>query len=273
MIAEMQEKTGWDVRQKEGFRIYGRMNELNLRKTEASNDGGSADGSVLAKGFIRWVPAMHGRASVDCRMKRAVYHTVKRCFDLIFSLVALCILSPLLAVVSIMVRLEDGGPVLHRRICVGKGNKTYIMYKFRTMLVDADNRLDLFSEEQLLQYMQGVKIEDDPRITKIGRFLRSTSIDELPQLFSVLKSDMSLVGPRPVIEREAAAYGTQREKLLSCKPGITGLWQVRGRGTIPYLSDEAMELQLEYVERQSILTDLQILMETVKIVLSRKGAR
>lgn len=156
---------------------------------------------------------------------------------------------------------------------MGKGNKPYIMYKFRTMMADADHRLDLFSTEQLEQYMQGVKIEDDPRITKIGRFLRSTSIDELPQLFTVLKSDMSLIGPRPVIEREAAAYGEQREKLLSCKPGITGLWQVKGRGTIPYLSQEARQLQIEYVERQGFLLDIFILFETVRIVLSRKGAR
>ncbi len=198
---------------------------------------------------------------------------MKRCFDLITSAVLLLFLSPLFGVTALAVKAEDGGSVLHRRKCVGIDNKTYIMYKFRTMIADADNRLDLFSEEQLIQYMQGVKIENDPRITKIGRILRSTSIDELPQLLTVFKSDMSLIGPRPVIEREAETYGSQRKKLLSCKPGITGLWQVKGRGTIPYLSEEARGLQLEYVERQGFLLDLFILFETVKIVLSRKGAR
>lgn len=210
---------------------------------------------------------------VNTIKKRTIYHIIKRCFDLLLSFLGLCIISPLFAVVALMIKMEDGGPVLYRRICVGKENKTYIMYKFRTMLNDSDNRLDMFTPLQLEQYMQGVKLQDDPRITRIGRFLRSTSIDELPQLISVLKSDMSLVGPRPVIEREAEAYGDKRELLLSCKPGITGLWQVKGRGIIPFLSEEAKQLQLEYVKNQSFKLDIQIMFETIKIVFSRKGAR
>lgn len=147
------------------------------------------------------------------------------------------------------------------------------MYKFRSMRVDADEMFDLFTPEQFEAYMQGVKIDDDPRVTKIGHFLRRTSIDELPQLISVLKGDMSLVGPRPVIEREAAEYGADREKLLSCKAGITGCWQVEGRGTIPFLSEEAKRLQLYYVENQSLGMDVRLLLRTVKVVLSRKGAK
>ena len=204
--------------------------------------------------------------------KRDAYHAVKRCFDVVVSLLVLVLLSPLLLVVAVLIKREDGGPVLHRRICVGKGNRPYIMYKFRTMRVDADQRLDLFSDRDRELYLQGVKMENDPRVTKIGAFLRKTSIDELPQLLSVLKSDMSLIGPRPVIEREAAVYGDGRELLLSCKPGITGLWQVRGRGTIPYLSEEAQRLQLEYVREQSLLLDIRILFETVKVVLTGRGA-
>lgn len=200
------------------------------------------------------------------------YFAVKRCFDVVVSLLVLVLLSPLLLVVAILIKREDGGPVLHRRVCVGKGDRPYIMYKFRTMRVDADQRLDLFSDRDRELYLQGVKMEKDPRVTQIGAFLRKTSIDELPQLLSVLKSDMSLIGPRPVIEREAAVYGDGRELLLSCKPGITGLWQVRGRGTIPYLSEEAQRLQLEYVREQSLLLDIRILIETVKVVLTGRGA-
>lgn len=216
---------------------------------------------------------MNNQKSVSKPRKKVIYHLVKRIVDVLVSLISLILLSPLFLVISVLIKHEDGGPIFHRRICVGKGNKQYIMYKFRTMMLDADGHLDMFSPEQLAQYMKGVKIEKDPRITRIGHFLRTTSIDEMPQLLTVLKSDMSLIGPRPVIEREAAAYGEQREKLLSCKPGITGLWQVKGRGTIPYLSEEAKQLQLEYVDKQGFLLDLQILFETVKNVLSRKGAR
>lgn len=224
--------------------------------------------------LLRTIPVvLSTRGGVLKPFQGRAYHGAKRVCDVLLSAVLLALLSPVLAVAALLIKSEDGGPVLHRRYCVGEKGKPYIMFKFRTMIVDADNHLDAFSAEQLAQYMQGVKIEDDPRITRIGRVLRSTSIDELPQLLTVLKSDMSLIGPRPVIEREAAAYGEQREKLLSCKPGITGLWQVEGRGTVPYLSEEAKRLQLEYVERQGFMLDLYILIETIKVVLSRKGAR
>ena len=204
---------------------------------------------------------------------RLGYRIVKRVFDVVCSALALVVLSPVFLIVAILIKREDGGPVLHRRICAGPNGKTYIMYKFRSMKVGADDMLDQFSPEQLEQYMRGVKIENDPRITKIGRFLRATSIDELPQLLSVLQSNMSLVGPRPVIEREAADYGALREHLLSCKPGITGYWQVMGRGTVPFLSEEGKNLQLFYVDHQSIWLDIKILFKTVGVVLSKVGAR
>lgn len=174
---------------------------------------------------------------------------------------------------AILIKHEDGGPVLHRRICVGKGDKTYIMYKFRSMTVNADNMLDQFTPEQLARYLRGEKLEDDPRITRIGRILRETSIDELPQLISVLQSNMSLVGPRPVIEREAAEYAEMREHLLSCKPGITGYWQVMGRGTVPFLSEEGKRMQLYYINHQSLWLDIKILFKTVGVVISKVGAR
>lgn len=252
--------------------IMERLENVKLGKQQDFDRAAHADELDKVAEMSDKAPLYRSTSYVNPKRK-VIYHLVKRCFDLLMSLIGLLVLSPLLAIVAWMIKREDGGPILHKRVCVGKDNKTYLMYKFRTMMLNADSRLDLFTPEQKEQYMRGVKIENDPRITRVGHFLRSTSIDELPQLISVLKSDMSLIGPRPVIEREAAAYGDQREKLLSCKPGITGLWQVRGRGTIPYLSEEAKKLQLEYVERQGFLLDIQILFGTVKIVLSRKGAR
>lgn len=201
------------------------------------------------------------------------YLAIKRTFDVVASAGALAILSPLLLVIAVLIKLDSPGPVLHRRICAGKNGRSYCMYKFRSMRADADNMLGLFTPEQLEAYMQGVKIDGDPRITRIGRVLRETSLDEIPQLISVLKGDMSIVGPRPVIEREAAEYGADREKLLSCRAGITGCWQVEGRGTIPFLSDEAKRLQLYYVDHQSLGLDVRLLLRTVKVVLSGKGAK
>lgn len=200
------------------------------------------------------------------------YRFVKRTFDIAASLFGLIILSPLFLVVAILIKAEDGGPVIHVRYCVGRNGKTYKMYKFRSMVVNADQIESFFSTELLNRYLSGEKLAYDPRITKIGALLRKTSIDELPQLMSVLKSDMSIIGPRPVIEREAQAYGEQRELLLSVKPGITGYWQVNGRGT-PYLSNEAKNMQLYYARNAGFLLDLSIIKKTISVVLSRAGAR
>lgn len=201
------------------------------------------------------------------------YKFIKRTFDIMASTAVLVILSPVLLVIAVLIRLDSPGPVFHRRVCVGKGDKQYYMYKFRSMRMNADDMFDLFTPEQMEAYLQGVKIDDDPRITKIGHFLRETSLDEIPQFISVFLGDMSIVGPRPVIEREAAEYGADRDKLLSCRAGITGCWQVEGRGTIPFLSEEAKRLQLYYVDHQSLGLDVKILFKTVKVVLSRKGAK
>lgn len=200
------------------------------------------------------------------------YLAVKRAFDVAASLAALILLSPFLLIIAVLIQIDSPGPVIHKRWCVGKKGP-YAMLKFRTMVADADDLEKYFQGDDLETYLQGVKIEDDPRITKIGKVLRPRSLDELPQLINVLKGDMSLIGPRPVIEREAEAYGTDREKLLSCRPGITGCWQVAGRGDIAYLSDEARSLQLYYVDHQSLGLDIEILIKTFKAVLSRRGAR
>lgn len=209
----------------------------------------------------------------DVPKKRYLYRFVKRSFDILVSLTGLIVLSPVFLIISAVVFFSEGGrPVFHRRHCVGK-NGYYNMLKFRTMVKDADDLEKYLHGEQLEAYIRDCKLEEDPRITKTGKFLRKTSLDELPQLFNVLKGEMSIVGPRPVIEREAEAYGRDKEKLLSCRPGITGYWQVYGRGTNSYIDDESIRMQLYYTSHQSIGLDIKLILKTVSTVLTGKGAK
>jgi len=200
------------------------------------------------------------------------YTTVKRVVDILISSVAIILLSPLFAILAILIKIEDGGNVIHKRECIGK-KKNYYMLKFRTMVVDADNYEKYFSPEQLEQYKKEIKLDNDPRITKMGRFLRKTSLDELMQLFNIFKGEMSLVGPRPVIKEELEFYGKYRELLLSVPPGLTGYWQTHGRSNSTYESGERQQLELYYVEHRSFALDIKILFKTVKVILKGTGAQ
>lgn len=201
------------------------------------------------------------------------YRFVKRTFDIAASLFGLIILSPLFLVVALLIKAEDGGPVIHVRYCVGRNGKTYKMYKFRSMVVNADEVEHLLTPEQKLQFFREQKVDNDPRITKIGMVLRKTSIDELPQLCSILKGDMTFVGPRPIVEYECRYYGTHLETLLQAKPGLTGMWQVNGRSDCTYESGQRQKLELTYVENRSLWLDIKILFQTVGVVLNKAGAR
>lgn len=205
--------------------------------------------------------------------KRTAYLMVKRAFDVVLSALALVVLSPVFLIVAAAIKLEDGEPVIHVRNCVGQNDTSYKMYKFRTMVVDADNYQRYLSPKQQMQLYQEQKVRDDPRITKVGYFLRKTSLDELPQLFSILKGDMSIVGPRPVIEAECRHYGSNLPVLLSVQPGLTGLWQVSGRSECTYESGERQKLELHYARNASLMMDFEILLKTVKVVLRGIGAR
>lgn len=205
--------------------------------------------------------------------RRLGYRFIKRTFDILASLAGLAVLSPLLLLISAVIFFSEGGrPIFHRRRCVSK-NGFYNMLKFRTMVKDADDLEKYLNKEQMEIYMRDCKLENDPRITKVGMWLRKTSIDELPQLINVLKGDMSLVGPRPVVEWEAAEYGKDRGKLLSCRPGITGYWQVYGREINSYDNGERVSLQLYYIDHQSVGMDIMLIFRTVMMVLTGKGAR
>ncbi|MDD3920523.1 MAG: sugar transferase [Eubacteriales bacterium] len=206
--------------------------------------------------------------------EKPVYEAVKRAFDILFAMIAILLASPVMLLAAIAIKLEDGGPVIYKRVCVGKNRKPYVMYKFRSMVIGADGLAEeLFTPEQKAKHAMGDKFADDPRITKVGHVLRKTSVDELPQFICILKNDMSLIGPRPVTEREAATYGASMDQLLSTKPGITGYWQVYGRANQPYLSREAQTLQLDYVKQRGVLLDIKLFFLTIKAVVCGNGAR
>ena len=194
---------------------------------------------------------------------------VKDVFDKVVALAAMVLLSPLFAFVMLAIKLDDRGPVFFRQVRVGKDGHTFSLWKFRTMVVDAEQRK---AELAALNEGAGVlfKMRKDPRVTKVGGWLRRRSLDELPQLFNVLTGDMSLVGPRPVLPAEAARYADHMRRRLVVKPGITGLWQVNGRSDLAW--DEAVRLDLRYVENWSLALDLQILWKTWSAVVRGQGA-
>lgn len=205
--------------------------------------------------------------------KKPVYDFVKRVADLVISLIAVVILSPVLLLIAIAIVVEDKGPVLYKAHRVGLRGKTITVYKFRSMRQGADRLEDMLSPEELEEYRKNFKLEHDPRITRVGAFLRKTSLDELPQLFNILGGSLSLVGPRPVLQEETELYGAQREMLLSCKPGLTGLWQSRGRSNITYEDGARQALELQYVAERGLLLDIKIIFWTVGAVLRMDGAR
>jgi exopolysaccharide biosynthesis polyprenyl glycosylphosphotransferase len=194
---------------------------------------------------------------------------IKSAFDRAAAVVALVALLPLFAALAVAIKLDDAGPVLFRQTRIGKDGKPFTLYKFRTMVVDAEQRL---AEMTTLNESDGLlfKIRKDPRVTRAGEWLRRRSFDELPQLVNVLIGDMSLVGPRPALPSETDAYGHHVRRRLAVKPGITGLWQVSGRSDLPW--DEAVRLDVRYVENWSFVLDLQILWKTWAAVTFGDGA-
>jgi lipopolysaccharide/colanic/teichoic acid biosynthesis glycosyltransferase len=198
--------------------------------------------------------------------------------DLVASLLGLVVLAPFLVIIGVLIRIESPGPALFRQVRMGKDGEEFEFYKFRTMLAGNDHsahkayvqRLITGADDELRGPSGAFKIEQDPRVTRVGRILRRTSIDELPQLFNVLVGDMSLVGPRPPLPYEVELYSPKAMRRLECLPGITGLWQVNGRSHTTF--DEMIDLDIEYVDSWTPALDLKILWRTVGVVLGRTGA-
>ncbi|MDR2620233.1 MAG: sugar transferase [Propionibacteriaceae bacterium] len=195
---------------------------------------------------------------------------VKRLFDVVVAVIALVVLSPLLLVIAIIIKLDDpSGPVIFTQERVGLGGKTFRIHKFRSMVVDAEARLAALIQAQGGQ-KELFKMKDDPRITRVGKFIRKTSIDELPQFWDVLVGKMSIVGPRPALPQEVAMYSRHHLRRLLIKPGITGLWQIRGRSDLAI--EESIRLDLRYVENWSLLGDIVIVLKTIMVVLRGSGS-
>jgi len=195
---------------------------------------------------------------------------LKRAFDAFVSLSALIILSPLMIVVAVLVKFTSEGPVFYAQKRVGLHGRQFTLFKFRSMYKDADKRLE---EIRHLNEMDGpvFKVKNDPRITPIGKFMRKTSIDELPQLYNVLLGDMSVIGPRPPLQEEVKKYESWQVRRLSMRPGLTCLWQISGRNEISF--EKWMELDLQYIDNWSLWRDIEIMIKTVPAVLFAKGAR
>jgi lipopolysaccharide/colanic/teichoic acid biosynthesis glycosyltransferase len=194
----------------------------------------------------------------------------KRAFDIAFSAAVLVLLSPLFAVLALLIKLEDRGPVFFRQVRIGRHGKEFLMYKFRSMRPDAEQRLkELLARNE---HASGVtfKLKDDPRITRVGRWLRKFSLDELPQFYNVFIGDMSVVGPRPPVPREVALYTLADRRRLAVVPGITCLWQISGRSQIDFRGQ--VELDVRYIETRGFWNDLRIITKTLPAVLAGTGA-
>ena len=201
--------------------------------------------------------------------KTVVYKAAKRLFDIAASLAALVILSPIFLLTILAILLEDGGPVFFVQPRAGKDLKPFRMYKFRSMFKDADKMFAAL-QEQNEQSGHAFKIKDDPRITKVGRFIRKYSIDELPQLINVLKGDMSIVGPRPILVFQMEECNKYQQQRLIVKPGLTCYWQISGRADIQW--EDWVELDLKYIRNMGIVTDLVMIMKTTPAVFRGDGA-
>lgn len=203
--------------------------------------------------------------------EKPIYDFIKRVIDIFGAIVGLILLSPVFIIISILIKLDSRGPVIfgHRRL--GYKGKIIKVYKFRSMVTNAEELIENLPEEQKLEFYENFKLENDPRITRMGKFLRETSLDELPQLFNILIGNLTLVGPRPIVEKEIKKYGEYGEKLLLVKPGLTGYWQVNGRSNTTY--EERVQLDMDYIDKRSLGLDILILLKTFGVVFEKEGAR
>ena len=197
-----------------------------------------------------------------------LYYALKRLIDIILAAVGIVVLLPVFLVIAICIKLDDGGDILYFREMIGLRGRNFTILKFRTMIPDADAYLEQHPELKL-EYEKNMKLDDDPRVTRLGRFLRSTYLDELPQLFNVLAGHMSLVGPRSLPARELTLYGEYAQKRLTVKPGVTGSWQVSENRYSSYA--RRILLDMQYIDNRSFFLDLIILLKTLKVLIFRTG--
>ena len=212
---------------------------------------------------------MENTTEVITKDEKIIYMILKRTLDILCSIIGLILLSPIILVVAILIKLESKGPIIFSQKRVGLKGKEFYMYKFRSMVQNAEELKEKLAKQNEMSGPM-FKMKDDPRVTKVGKFIRKTSIDELPQLINVLKGEMSLVGPRPSLPKEVAKFERWMLKRLDVKPGLTCYWQVSGRNNIDF--EDWMKLDLQYVEDRSFLLDLKLIFKTFFVLFGDKNA-
>lgn len=231
-----------------------------------------APASVLASlGFAVVVAAERRRRKLE-KLQHSVdfvYYLFKRSLDICLAIPLILFASPLFIIIAALIKLDSPGPVFHKRRVIGRKSRSFDMLKFRSMVPDADSILERDHKLRAL-YNRNFKLDQDPRVTRIGSLLRKTSLDELPQLINILLGTMTFVGPRPIHSDEVILYGPNVEHFKKVKPGITGLWQTSGRSETSY--ERRVELDMMYIKRRCILMDLSIIVKTVPAVLTKRGA-
>ena len=232
-----------------------------------SSSGMDSDGSGELMTVTERFSQNYVHPEIDCRPVK--YAAAKRVFDVVFASTVLVASAPIMLVTALIIPLTSRGPSVFRQVRVGRGGRYFTCYKFRSMCADAEDQKRRF---QHLNEMDGpvFKIKRDPRITRIGAFIRKFSIDELPQLVNVIKGDMSIVGPRPPVPSEVEKYGKHERGRLAVHPGLTCLWQINGRSNIAF--EQWVELDLQYIDNMSFMTDLNIVAKTIPAVITGNGA-
>ena len=202
--------------------------------------------------------------------KKPRYFIIKTIIDIIGALCGIILLSPVMLVVAILIKIDSKGPVFFAQQRVGQDGREFMMYKFRSMCLDAEFFLDKLKDRNEMSGPM-FKIKEDPRVTRVGKFIRKTSIDELPQLFNILKGEMSLVGPRPSLPKEVAGFTPFQKQRLVAKPGLTCYWQIRGRSDVNF--EEWMQMDVKYIEERNTWIDLSLIFKTVRVMFGDVGAR
>lgn len=215
--------------------------------------------------------SLRTQSDVQTKISKKVYIKVKRVIDVILASIALILLSPLFAIIAIAIKIDSKGPVFFAHKRIGKNGKIIKLYKFRSMVINAEELIKSFTPEQMREYKENYKLTNDPRITKVGKFLRKTSLDELPQLINIINGDLSIIGPRPVVADELEKYGVNKDKFLSVTPGLTGYWAANGRSNTTY--EQRMEMELYYIDNLSLKMDIKVFFKTILSVLKKEGAR
>lgn len=208
---------------------------------------------------------------IEMNLNKIIYELFKRIFDVLAATLGILFLSPLFLIISVIILCQDGHLPIYVQKRIGKNGKEFKLYKFRSMIVTDQTLEELLSPEELEYYYREYKLENDPRVTKFGKFIRKTSMDELPQLLNIIRGELSFIGPRPVTYEETLFYGRDREEFLSVKPGLTGYWQAYARNDADYESGKRQEMELFYVRNRCFLLDVKIFFKTFEAVVRKTG--